>query len=139
MTGTILAAPNLPGWINVPLRNLVSARFGKRTFLGNDANLAGLAEAIYGEGLKVECPTGSGNYMTIKEVSEELTRRLARIFLRGPDGSGPVWELFFAALDAGWHVSPMLNQDNHLEDWGTASDARSWFFMADSVRSRLNF
>ena len=25
MTGTILAAPNLPGWINVPLRNL-SAR-----------------------------------------------------------------------------------------------------------------
>ncbi|MCU0500278.1 MAG: ROK family protein [Anaerolineae bacterium] len=48
MTGTILAAPNLPGWINVPLRNLVSARFGVRTFLGNDANLAGLAEAIYG-------------------------------------------------------------------------------------------
>ena len=48
MTGTILAAPNLPGWINVPLRNLISARFGKRTFLGNDANLAGLAEAIYG-------------------------------------------------------------------------------------------
>ena len=48
MTGTILAAPNLPGWTNVPLRNLVSAHFGKRTFLGNDANLAGLAEATYG-------------------------------------------------------------------------------------------
>ena len=48
MTGTILAAPNLPGWINVPLRNLISARFGKCTFLGNDANLAGLAETIYG-------------------------------------------------------------------------------------------
>jgi glucokinase len=47
-TGSILAAPNLPGWINVPLRNLISARFGKRTFLGNDANLAGLAEATYG-------------------------------------------------------------------------------------------
>jgi glucokinase len=47
-TGTLLAAPNLPGWINVPLRNLVSARFGKPTFLGNDANVAGLAEATYG-------------------------------------------------------------------------------------------
>lgn len=47
-TGTILEAPNLPGWTNVPLRNLVSAHFGKPTFLGNDANVAGLAEATYG-------------------------------------------------------------------------------------------
>ncbi len=47
-TGIILEAPNLPGWVNVPLRNLVSAHFGKPTFLGNDANLAGLAEATYG-------------------------------------------------------------------------------------------
>jgi glucokinase len=47
-TGTILEAPNLPGWVNVPLRNLVSAHFGKPTFLGNDANVAGLAEATYG-------------------------------------------------------------------------------------------
>ena len=45
----------------------------------------------YGDDLKVECPTGSGNYMTIKEVSEELTRRLARIFLKGPDGKRPVY------------------------------------------------
>ena len=47
-SGTILAAPNLPGWVNVPLRNLVSAHFGKPTFLGNDANVAGLAEMTYG-------------------------------------------------------------------------------------------
>ncbi|MDQ1301964.1 MAG: hypothetical protein QG637_1886 [Chloroflexota bacterium] len=47
-SGTILAAPNLPGWINIPLRNLVSTRFGKPTFLGNDANVAGLAELTYG-------------------------------------------------------------------------------------------
>lgn len=46
--GMILAAPNLPGWVNVPLRNLISAHFGKPTFLGNDANVAGLAEATYG-------------------------------------------------------------------------------------------
>jgi hypothetical protein len=45
----------------------------------------------YGDDFKVECPTGSGNYMTIKEVSEELTRRLARIFLKGPDGKRPVY------------------------------------------------
>ena len=45
----------------------------------------------YGDDFKVECPTGSGKYMTIKEVSEELTRRLARIFLKGPDGKRPVY------------------------------------------------
>ncbi|MCL4792673.1 MAG: glucosidase, partial [Gammaproteobacteria bacterium] len=45
----------------------------------------------YGDDFKVECPTGSGTYMTIKEVSEELTRRLARIFLKSPDGRRPVY------------------------------------------------
>ncbi len=45
----------------------------------------------YGDDFKVECPTGSGNYMSIKEVSEELSRRLARIFLKGPDGRRPVY------------------------------------------------
>jgi glucokinase len=43
-TGIIMEAPNLPGWINVPLRTLVSEHFGRPTFLGNDANLAALAE-----------------------------------------------------------------------------------------------
>ncbi len=47
-SGIILAAPNLPGWQNVPLRNLISAHFGRPTFLGNDANVAGLAEVTYG-------------------------------------------------------------------------------------------
>ncbi|MGC8779986.1 MAG: ROK family protein [Anaerolineae bacterium] len=47
-SGIILAAPNLPGWVNVPLRNLISTHFGKPTFLGNDANVAGLAEVTYG-------------------------------------------------------------------------------------------
>jgi glucokinase len=47
-TGIIREAPNLPGWINVPLRTLVSEHFGRPTFLGNDANLAALAEYTFG-------------------------------------------------------------------------------------------
>ena len=39
--------------------------------------------------------------------------------------SDPAWELYFEALDAGWHLSPMLNQDNHDADWGTENDHRS--------------
>ena len=41
---------------------------------------------FYGDELKVECPTGSGVWMTLKEVARELSRRLASLFL--PDATG---------------------------------------------------
>ncbi|MBX3411853.1 MAG: glucosidase [Pirellulales bacterium] len=43
----------------------------------------------YGDDFKVECPTGSGKYITINEVAEELTRRLERLFLRDANGRRP--------------------------------------------------
>ena len=45
----------------------------------------------YGDDLKVECPTGSGNLMNLWEVSEELSRRLSHIFLKNGDGTRPVY------------------------------------------------
>jgi hypothetical protein len=45
----------------------------------------------YGNDLKVECPTGSGTMMTLFEVAQELSRRLAATFLRGSDGRRPVY------------------------------------------------
>jgi hypothetical protein len=45
----------------------------------------------YGDDLKVECPTGSGRMMNLWEVSQELSRRLSHIFLRGGDGKRPVF------------------------------------------------
>ena len=50
--GIVLVAPNLSGWHNIPLRGLLTRRFGVPVFLGNDANLAGLAEYRYGAGRK---------------------------------------------------------------------------------------
>ena len=47
--------------------------------------------AFYGEDFKVQCPSGSGRYMTLFEVAEELQRRLAATFLRGGDGRRPVY------------------------------------------------
>jgi hypothetical protein len=41
---------------------------------------------FYGSDLRVECPTGSGTFMTLGEVAREIERRLASIFL--PDASG---------------------------------------------------
>jgi len=46
---------------------------------------------FYGDDFKVECPTGSGNYMTLFEVAKELGRRLASIFLRDEHGKRPVY------------------------------------------------
>lgn len=48
MTGVILSPPNLPGWHNVPLSRLITDRFDRPVFLGNDANCAVLAEARRG-------------------------------------------------------------------------------------------
>jgi hypothetical protein len=44
----------------------------------------------YGDTFTVECPTGSGRLMNLYQVAEEITRRLASIFLRDPQGRRPV-------------------------------------------------
>jgi hypothetical protein len=41
---------------------------------------------FYGDTLKVECPTGSGRWMTLDEVARELAARLIRLFR--PDSAG---------------------------------------------------
>jgi hypothetical protein len=45
---------------------------------------------FYGDDFKVECPTGSGNFLTLFEVAKELARRLSSIFLRDANGKRPV-------------------------------------------------
>jgi Mannosylglycerate hydrolase MGH1-like glycoside hydrolase domain len=44
---------------------------------------------FYGDELRVECPTGSGTWMTLQEVARELSRRLATLFVPGADGRRP--------------------------------------------------
>ncbi len=47
--------------------------------------------SFYGDEFKVQCPTGSGRYMTLFEVAQELVRRLAGTFLRDANGRRPVY------------------------------------------------
>jgi len=50
-----------------------------------------------GDSFKVECPTGSGNMMTLWEVADEISRRLTKLFLKDSAGRRPVYgtnELF---------------------------------------------
>lgn len=60
----------------------------------------------YGDDFKVECPTGSGKFITILEVSCELSRRLSKLFLKGEDGQRPVLK---------YH--PKLATDPHFKDY----------------------
>ncbi len=46
---------------------------------------------FYGNDLRVECPTGSGQQMTLYEVAKEIARRLSTIFLRNAEGERPVY------------------------------------------------
>ncbi len=46
---------------------------------------------FYGDDFKVECPTGSGKYMTLFEVAQEIGKRLSRIFVRDENGNRPLY------------------------------------------------
>ena len=47
--------------------------------------------SYYGDDFKVECPTGSGQMMTLFEVAREISRRLGHIFERNEQGKRPVF------------------------------------------------
>ena len=47
-SGVIVAPPNLPGWLDVPLREIIAEEFELPVYIGNDANVAALAEASKG-------------------------------------------------------------------------------------------
>ena len=48
--GIVITAPNIKGWDNLPLRQILRDRFNVPAAIGNDANLAALAEWQYGAG-----------------------------------------------------------------------------------------
>jgi hypothetical protein len=77
-TGMFGGNSNWRGPIWMPVNALiVRALLQYYTYFGND--------------FTVECPTGSGKHMNLYQVAADITRRLERIFLRGPDGRRPVY------------------------------------------------
>jgi len=47
-TGIVFTSSNLPGWKNVPLREIIEDKMGAKTLLINDANAAALGEMYFG-------------------------------------------------------------------------------------------
>ena len=60
----------------------------------------------YGDDFTVECPTGSGRHLTLREVANELSQRLIRIFTRDGEGRRAV----FGGQD-------LLQRDPHWRDY----------------------
>jgi hypothetical protein len=60
----------------------------------------------YGDSFKIECPSGSGRYLTIDQVAEELSNRLASIFLKNSAGERQVYALY-----------PKLQRDLQFRDY----------------------
>jgi hypothetical protein len=60
----------------------------------------------YGDDFRIECPTGSGVFLTLEQAANELAVRLTRIFLQDADGSRPVYA-----------HHPRLQQDAHFRDY----------------------
>ncbi len=48
--GLITSSPNLPGWHDIPLRDMVKEKYRVNTFLLNDASAAALGEHHFGAG-----------------------------------------------------------------------------------------
>ncbi len=71
--GVVIMAPNLPGWRNINLTRALGTRFGVPIFVGNDANLAGLAEHRYGAGqqcahmIYITVSTGIGGGVIVRD------------------------------------------------------------------------
>ena len=60
----------------------------------------------YGDDFKIECPTGSGTFITIDQVAAELTKRLSQIFLKNGNGERQVNALY-----------PFFQKDENFRDY----------------------
>ncbi len=68
----------------------------------------------YGDDFLVECPTGSGQKLTLWQIADQLSCRLTHIFLRGQDGRRPVFgtnETF--QTDPHWRDYPLFYEYFH--------------------------
>lgn len=53
-TGTVMRSPNLPDWLNFPVRELIERKLGTTVILENDANSAAMGEKWLGAGRNID-------------------------------------------------------------------------------------
>ena len=84
----------------------------------------------YGDDFKVECPTGSGQFMHLKEVANELSNRLIKIWRRDQNG-----ECAFARAQGRQSVVPSSSSNRQSNAYAARTSDRYLFheyFHADT-------
>jgi Glycosyl hydrolase family 63 C-terminal domain len=68
----------------------------------------------FGDSFTIECPTGSGQYMNLKQVAQELARRLLNLFQVDASGHRPVYgDLDVFQSDLNWNSSILFYEYFH--------------------------
>jgi hypothetical protein len=71
---------------------------------------------FYGDEFQVECPTGSGRKLNLKQVAQEISSRLVRIFMPDKSGRRPCHgDLKLFADDPHWRPYPLFYEYFHGE------------------------
>jgi hypothetical protein len=69
---------------------------------------------FFGDDHRVECPTGSGTFMTLAEVADELSRRLIALFREDADGRRPCFgDVERMQRDPAWHDNLLFHEYFH--------------------------
>lgn len=131
--GIIFTAPNIPGWENLPIRNILQEKFQVPVLLGNDANLAALAEWQFGAGqghhhlIYMTVSTGIGSGIIVEDHlllgSQGLAAELGHVTVL-PNGPrcGCGQEGHLEAVASGTAIAKWVKQEL---DHGVLSDLSS--------------
>lgn len=137
-SGIVHSAPNMLGWRQIPLADIITSRTGVATFIENDANCAGWGEYVAGAGMgcrhmmMMTLGTGVGGAIVIDgklhmgrdgsagELGHicivEGGRRCgcgARGCVEAYASATAVVKRFIEYLEQGWR-SPLANRNGHL-------------------------
>ncbi|MBE5951908.1 MAG: hypothetical protein E7260_10010 [Lachnospiraceae bacterium] len=120
--------------------------------LNNKTNFAGM-QAYY-ELLSEDAGEGSisqfnhpggyfGDFAAFGYWDKEIDDRIQLIEVSngsgqvGASGYYPSYESYNLALDKGWHLAPMMNQDNHGGRWGNSNEARGVILAEDLTEENI--
>jgi glucokinase len=133
-THTIIKSHQIEGWDNFPLADWITDILGWPAVLGNDADVAGLAEALFGAGkglspiFYITIGSGIGGGLIINgEIYRGCGRGAAEI------GHLRVWTPGKGRVD-GWESGPL---ESYASGWGIGQRARNRLGQGEGKGSHL--
>ena len=127
-TRTVIKSHQIEGWDNFPLADWIGALVGLSAVLGNDADVAGLAEALFGAGkgcspvFYITIGSGIGGGLIINgEIYRGIGRGAAEIGhlrVRDPRGSTTILE----DVASGWAIQKTLAELGGVLDPPSAAE-----------------